>query len=174
MKEVYSYGRIGNGPKEFLQPWLTYCYDNTLGVCEMNEQELAILHLGNGNNNISITEEKRLKYPHEWKKGEFNAPDCYFVKLDEIHYVSTHYRGQNKFFSLLDSTLAPISRFGEPPIPEALSIISSMNRLQGKIATYNGIMVFSSSALPYLACYQLQAGIMHKQWSFFMMKRTIK
>lgn len=42
MKEIYSYGSIGNGPGEFLQPLLTYSYSNTFGINELNKKELAI------------------------------------------------------------------------------------------------------------------------------------
>ena len=42
-----------------------------------------------------------------------------------------------------------------------------MNRLNGKIVACNGMMAFATSRLPYLACYQLQANKMYKQWSFF-------
>ena len=167
MKELYGYGHIGNGPNEFLQPRLTYSYKNTFGLTEVNKQELTILRLDNPNNNISIIEESRLKAPYKPKKGELTPGDRYFIKLDDTHYASLLLGGKNQFFSLLDSTLTHITRFGESPIPEKLSILSSMNRLNGKIVACNGMMAFATSRLPYLACYQLQANKMYKQWSFF-------
>ncbi|MDD2286428.1 MAG: BF3164 family lipoprotein [Paludibacter sp.] len=167
MKELYSYGYIGNGPGEFLQPMLTYSYNNTFGLNELNKQELAIMQLVNSNNNLSIIEQARLKAPYEMKKGELNPPDYYFSKLNDTHYVSLLCAGQDRFFSLFDCTLTHISQFGESPIPEELSVLSSRNQLQGRIATSNGTMVFATSNLPYLSCYQLKNDKMQKQWSFF-------
>ena len=167
MKEVYSYGYIGNGPNEFLQPLLTYSYNNTFGLNEVNKQELAIMRLDSKNGSLSITEEKRLKAPYKMKKGELNPPDYKFTKLDDTHYVSFLGGGENLYFSLLDSTLTHITRFGELPIPEEVSVLTIRNRLQGHIAASNGTMVFGTSRLPYLACYQLQGDKMHKQWSVY-------
>ena len=167
MKEVYSYGCIGNGPNEFLQPRLTYSYNNTFGIDEINTQELAIMCLENQDDNILITEKTRLKAPYKPIKGELIPGDMYFIRLDNSHYASLHHGGKSRFFSLLDSTLTPISRFGESPIPEELSVISSMNRLNGKIVACDGTMVFATLNLPYLSFYQLKSGKMNKLWSFF-------
>ena len=167
MKEVYGYGHIGNGPGEFLQPLLTYSYSNTFGLNEVNKQELAIMQITSTNDNISIVEKSRLKAPYERKMGELNPPDYYFTKLDDTHYVSWLGAGENLLFSLLDSALVHINRFGESPIPEELSIINFRTRLNGPIAANDGTMVFATSKLPYLACYKLKNDILQKQWSIF-------
>lgn len=167
MKEVYSFGRKGNGPGEFIQPILTYSYDNTFGLNEVNKQELAIMQLTNNNGNISIVEQTRLKAPYNLKKGEIVPPDRHFTKLNETHYVSIVLADDGRFFSLLDSTLSHINQFGESPIAEKLPELTYMNRLQGKIAANDGSMVFATSNLPYLASYKLKNNEMQKQWGFY-------
>lgn len=170
MKEVYSFGRIGNGPGEFLQPLLTYYDGNTFGLNELNTRKLAIMELIINNGAISIIEQARLKAPHESKKGELVPADSHFAKLDENNYVSRLLGGDERFYSLLDITLTHKQQFGESPIPEEISVLTSMNRLQGNIAANNGTMVFATSYLPYLASYKLINDKMEKQWSFYYNK----
>ena len=44
MDEVCRYGKIGNGPGEFIQPLLTYAYGNTFGLrAEFAEKNDALL-----------------------------------------------------------------------------------------------------------------------------------
>lgn len=167
MKELYSYGRIGNGPGEFIQPLLTYSFENTFGLNEVNKQELAIMKLTNTNDSLSIIEQDRLKAPYKMKKNELVPPDYYFVKLNDSCYVSLLLGGKGRFFSLLDSTLIPINQFGESPISEELPVLSSRNRLQGRIAAHDGAMAFATSNLPYISCYQFTSNYMQKKWSFF-------
>lgn len=171
MKLVYQYGRLGNGPHEFLQPALTYAYQNTFGLNEVNKQELLIMEVRTDENGkLSVTEQKRLKAPYKMKKGELVLPDVFFTRLDDSHYISRICGGENNFFSLLDSNLQPIERFGESPIKEELEPLASRNRLQGKIAAYKGAMCFATNQLPYLAYYRLDSGKMHKVWSFYYRK----
>lgn len=170
MKEVCKYGTIGNGPREFIQPFLTYSYGNSFGLNEINKQELAILELQVKNGEYTISEQKRLKAPYKMKKDELALPDYYFIRLDSTHFVSQVCNGENSFFSLLDQSLQPIERFGESPIQEKLSPHASFSRLHGHIAAKDGILFFAPNELPYLACYQLQSGKMQKQWSFFYNK----
>ena len=167
MEEIYSFGRIGNGPGEFIQPILTYSHDNTFGLNEVNKHELAVMQLTNINGNISINEQARLKAPYKMKKGELVLPDFNFVKLDDTHYTSLLMAGGDRFFSLLDSSLTHIKRFGEYPIPQELSAMSSVSQLGGAIAANDGTMVFATFKLPYLACYKLINDEMQKQWSFY-------
>ena len=168
MKPVCQYGRLGNGPHEFLQPALTYAYKNTFGLNEVNKQELFIMEINpDKNGQLFVTEKKRLKAPYKMKKGELVLPDAFFTRLDDSHYISRICGGENNFFSLLDSNLQPIERFGESPVKEELSPLASRNRLQGIMATYEGAMFFAANSLPYLASYRLESGKMRKIWSFY-------
>jgi hypothetical protein len=167
MKEVGGYGRVGSGPNEFIQPLLTYSYDNTFGLNEINKKELAIMHLLIEKQNLSVIEKKRLKADTKKDEEQVFRTDYYFSRLDDEHYVSLLYDNNNKYFSLFDSTLTLISRFGESPINEKVSPSVAVNRLQGRIAACEGTMTFATSYLPYLACYQLRDTIMEKKWSFF-------
>lgn len=171
MKKVCQYGVLGNGPKEFLQPLLTYSYQKTFGINEINKQELVILEVNAApQGNLFIKEQKRLKAPYKMKKGELVLPDIFFTRLDSSHYVSLVCSGENNFFSLLDNSLQPIERFGESPIKEDLLPINSLSWLKGRIAAYDGTMSFVSNKLPYIACYRLESGKMHKVWSFYYRK----
>lgn len=167
MKEIYGYGHIGNAPKEFLQPLLTYSYNNTIGINELSKNELVILQLMKEDDQLSIIEQTRLKAPYKMKKGELVPPDYYFSRLDNSHFVSLLCAEDGRFFSLFDSTLTHLDWFGESPIPEKLPVIATRKRLKGRIAACDGTMVFTTSDMPYLACYQFKEEKMQKQWSFF-------
>lgn len=167
MKEVYSYGHIGNGAKEFLQPLLTYSYGDMFGLNDVNKNELSIMKLVKENEELSVIEQKRLKASYKMKKGGLTLRDYYFSRLDSSHYVSLLCDGDGRYFSLFDSTLTRIEWFGESPIVEELPNIALFNRLNGRIATYGGTMAFATYQLPYLACYQLKEEKMQKMWSFF-------
>lgn len=167
MKEVGEYGRIGDGPNEFIQPLLTYSYNNTFGLNEINKKELAIMQLLVEKHNLSVIEKRRLKADTKKDEEQIFRTDYYFSRLDDEHYVSLLYEKNNKYFSLFDSTLTLISRFGESPVTEEVSPSVAVNRLQGRIATCEGTMIFATSYLPYLACYQIKDTIMEKKWGSF-------
>ena len=167
MKEIGGYGTFGNGPGEFLQPSLTYVYGNTIGLSEVNKHELVRLDVSYGNGNLSVSERKRLKTPYKMKKGELVLPDYEYYRLDDKYYVSPHRGLDNDFYTLLDDSLQPVVRFGEPPIPEKLPPFAASSRLQGEIVAHEGTMFFALKDLPYLACYRLESGQMQKQWSFY-------
>ena len=167
MKEVTSYGSIGNGPNEFLQPLLTYSHNNTFGLNELNKKELAVIQLQNVGQDVSVIEKKRMKANTEKDNEEVFRTDYYFNRLDDAHYVSLLYEKNNKFYSLFDSTLTLIARFGESPVTEEVSPYVAVNRLQGKVAASEGTMVFATSNLPYLACYELKDNLMEKKWNLF-------
>lgn len=171
MKLVCQYGKLGNGPHEFLQPALTYAYKNTFGLNEVNKQELFIMEVNpDKNGQLFVTEKKRLKAPYKMKKGELVLPEAFFTRLDDSHYISRICGGENNFFSLLDSNLQPVERFGESPIKEELPPIASRGRLQGKVIAHEGVMCFATNDLPYIACYRLESGKMQKSWSFYYRK----
>lgn len=167
MKEVYSYGKIGKGPGEFIQPFLTYSDKNVFGLNEVNRQELALMELTSLAGEYSIREKVRLKAPYKRAKGELIPADLYFVKLDETHYASLLYADNGRFFSLLDSTLSHINHFGESPISEEVPYLTLFRRLNGCIAAQNGALAFAPRNLPYLSFYKLVNEEMQKQWSFY-------
>lgn len=167
-KEICTYGKTGNGPGEFIQPLLTYARNNEFGLNEINKQELAVLSINETNEGeVTVYEKKRLKAPHQRKKGEWTPADYFITKLDSLHYVSLVGVEEGRFFTLSDSTLLPIDSFGELPVKEDLSSIAARNRLSGRIATYNGRMVFGTTKLPYLASYRICNEKMEKMWSLY-------
>lgn len=168
-KEICAYGKTGNGPGEFIQPLLTYAWNNEFGLNEMNKQELAILAIDKPNTGeaIVVHEEKRLKASYQKKKGEWTPTGYFITKLDSSHYVSLVGVEDGRFFSLSNITLQHIDYFGESPIKEDLPPIAARNRLSGKIATYNGRMVFGTVKLPYLVSYKICDEKMEKMWSLY-------
>ncbi|WP_294627620.1 BF3164 family lipoprotein [uncultured Bacteroides sp.] len=167
MKKIYTYGSLGNGPGEFLQPMLTYTYKKTFGLNDINTQTLAVMSLNDNENGVVIKESSRNRVPYKRKKGELNPADYNFVKLDDKHFVSLLCGKDGSFFSLLDSNLQPLLRFGESPIEEEVSVQSSRLNLKGCLSAYDGNMVFATNKLPYLAKYHLENNVMLKDWSFY-------
>ena len=170
MEMVCTYGRIGNGPNDFLQPMLTYTTGNTFGLNDLNLSTLAIIRIEQNENSISIKEEKKMKAPYKPMKKEFVPRDICYLKLGKGHYVSSLFAGDGCFFTLSDSLLQPIMRFGESPIKEELSSVVSRSRLRGKTAVYDNTFFYATSDLPYIASYTLQKDSMIKAWSRFYRK----
>lgn len=168
MKEVCTYGNRGNGPKEFVQPLLTYACNNTFGLNEVNKQELIIMEVNKtSEGRIILNERKRLKALYKPQKNKWIPSDYYFAKLDDKHFVSLIGTETGRFFTLSDSTLSSIEHFGESPIEEELSAIAARNRLNGKLAVHKGKMVFATTKLPYLALYDMCDEKMIKKWSLY-------
>ena len=167
MDEVCRYGKIGNGPGEFIQPLLTYAYGNTFGLNEVGKQELAIMGIKQEKEKVMVYEKDRLKTQYKRQRGNWIPSDYYFVKLDEKHYVSLTGTENGKFFTLSDSAMVPIKKFGESPVEYELAAINSRNRLSGKIVAYHGKMAFATTKLPYLAFYEMNNGNMVKKWSLY-------
>lgn len=168
IEEVCTYGSRGNGPGEFVQPLFTYAYGGTFGLNEVNKQELIILEITKTNGNeITVRERKRIKAPYKRQKDKWVPADYYFVQLDEEHFVSLVGTENGRFFTLSDTTLIPIERFGDSPIEEELSAIAARNRFTGKIVARQGKMAFATTKLPYLAFYSIDGEQMVKEWSLY-------
>lgn len=117
-EKIYAYGSLGNGPGEFLQPMITYAHENTFGLNDINTQTLAVMSLNDSKDGVVVKELSRNRVPYKRKKGELNPADYNFVKLDDKHFVSLLCGKDGSFFSLLDSNLQPLQRFGNSPIEE--------------------------------------------------------
>lgn len=167
MKKIHTWGSLGNGPGEFLQPIITYAHENTFGLNDVNIQMLAVMSLKGNGNAIEIEELSRKKTPYKRVQGELNPADYNFVRLDEQHFVSLLCGKDGSFFSLLDANLQPLQRFGESPVGNKISVQSSRMNLKGYLSVHDGHMVFAPSKLPYLAKYHLENGTMVKGWNFY-------
>lgn len=168
LEEVCTYGNTGGGPTEFVQPLLTYSYGKTFGLNEVNKQELIIMEVDKtSDKGIMLHEKQRLKAPYQVQKEKWNPSDYYFVKLDDSCFVSLVGTEEGRFFTLSDSTLSVIERFGESPIEEELPAMAARNRLNGKIVASGGKMVFATTKLPYLAFYEMCNKKMVKKWSLY-------
>ena len=122
MKKIHTWGSLGNGPGEFLQPIITYAHENTFGLNDVNIQMLAVMSLKGNGNAIEIEELSRKKTPYKRVQGELNPADYNFVRLDEQHFVSLLCGKDGSFFSLLDANLQPLQRFGESPVGNKISV----------------------------------------------------
>ena len=167
VKEIGSFGGIGNGPNEFLQPVLTYAEGNTFGINDINLSSLAILQVTKVKDTVFVKELKRLKAPYKPSKEDFVPKDIRFVKLGEKNFVSNLNAGNGRFFTLFDSSLQPINRFGDAPIKDELSAYVMRSRLTGKTASNQESFFFATVDLPYLASYSLRDGDMIKDWEIF-------
>ena len=167
MEEVASYGRLGQGPGEFIQPVLTYTDGDEFAMNDLNHNVLAIIGVTEKDGGLDIRERIRLKGEYKPKKGELVPRDIMYTKIGDSHFVSKLEAGEGRFFNLLDSALVPIYSFGESPIKEEIDSYVSGNRLQGEMHVYKNKVFFGTSDLPYLASYTLCNGRMEKDWSLY-------
>lgn len=169
---VTSYGRIGQGPGEFIQPLKTHHHNNEFALNDVNKDQLSILAIDTNLDEIRIKELKQLKVNKQSAgKKEMYRHEIYISRLDDAHYVSLCRDANGRFFSLRDSALRLCSFFGASPIGEIHdkdSGIGVSGRLFGKLATNNsGSMCFAAFNLPYLSCYTLKNDTMHQRCSFY-------
>ena len=167
VEEIGSFGKIGNGPDEFLQPVLTYADGDEFGINDINLSTLSVLKIKEERNAVSAEILKKMKAPYKRIKGEFTPKDVRFIKIGNQNYVSSLCASNGQFFTLFDSELQPIARFGDSPIKEDVSTITMRSRMGGKTAVNNYSFYYAATDLPYLASYTLQNGKMKKDWELF-------
>lgn len=167
MEEVAGYGRIGQGPGEFVQPRLTYTDGNEFAMNDINHGVLAILAVSEKDGKLDVKEVKRLKGEWKPKKGEITPRDYEYKKIGDSHFVSKLMAGEGRFFNLVDSALVPVHSFGKSPIKDDVDIMVVSNRLQGQMHVYKDKMFFGTRELPYLASYTLRDGKMVNDWSIY-------
>lgn len=167
VKRIGTYGRIGNGPGEFLQPLLTFADGKCFGINDVNLSSLAILEIRKDKDTVYVDELKRLKAPYKPSKESFVPKDVRFVKLGEKNFVSSLNAGNGCFFTLFDDSLQPIARFGDAPVKDELSSYVMRSRLSGKTASNQNSFFYATIDLPYLASYSLRDGDMVKDWEIF-------
>lgn len=169
---VTSYGRIGQGPGEFIQPLKTHHYNNEFALNDVNKDQLTILAIDPNLDEIKIKELKQLKVDKQAaNKKEMLQHEVFISRLDKKHYVSLCRGANGRFFSLRDSALRLCNFFGASPIGEIHdkdSGIGVSGKLFGKLATNgNGSMCFAAFNLPYLSCYTLENEMMRERCSFY-------
>lgn len=168
VKKIGSYGEIGSGPKEFRQPVLTFAKHNKFGLNDINEKTLTILEIIHHKDSTNIIEHKRLKAPLIKQRKEYIPLDTRYMPInDGSFYISSIFMSKNKCFTLSDSTLIPVQRFGRASINEDIDGRIIRNRLNGYIATYGDRMFFATMNLPYISSYKLGNGEMQECWEKF-------
>ena len=167
VRRIGTYGSIGNGPGEFLQPLLTFADGDVFGINDVNISSLFVLQIKKDRDTVFVEELQRLKAPYKTSKEGFVPKDIRFVKLGEQNFVSSLNMGNGCFFTLFDSSLQPISRFGDAPVKDDLSPYVMRSRLSGKTASNQESFFYATTDLPYLASYSLHDGDMVKDWEIF-------
>lgn len=172
LEEVCAYGNIGEGPKEFRQPVLTDATDNTFGINEINEMQYVKLAIKQMDDKVEVYEKERYKAKYMRMEGEEYTPkDTRYMPLMNGHYyVSCFFLKDGSFFTLSDSLLRPLTRFGQSPIKEELPTRSIRNRLNGLTDVYDNRFFYATSELPYLASYTLKDNRMDLDWEIYYKK----
>ena len=172
LEEVCAYGNIGQGPKEFRQPALTTATDNTFGINEINEMQYVELAIKQVDGKVEVYEKERYKAEYMRMEGEDYTPkDTRYMPLKNGHYyVSCFFLKNGSFFTLSDSLLRPLTRFGQSPIKEELPTRSIRNRLNGHTDVHDNRFFYATCELPYLASYTLKDNRMDLEWEIFYKK----
>lgn len=169
MEEVCTYGSFGQGPNEFRQPALTVSTGNDFGINEINEMQYVKLAIEQVDGKVEVREKERHKAVYKRLKGEDYTPkDTRYMPLKNgQYYVSCFFLKDGAFFTLSDSLLQPVNRFGKSPIKEEVPTIGIRNRLNGFMDVYDTRLFYATSELPYLASYTLGSNEMDLDWEIF-------
>lgn len=159
---IYSYGTIGQGPFEFLQPLYTYCNGAEIGINDVNKNELIKLKISGDSSLVSITESERISLQSKSNiKGRFKLREMAITRLDSSSYITLHRGLDNDFFCLYDKNMSYLSSFGlspvkvksDKPLPRVCA------RLGGVLATNGkGSFCYAAYGFPYLSCYTYNKG----------------
>ena len=167
MKQFGSFGRIGNGEGEFRQPVLTFADGNMFGVNDINEMSMTIVTV-DGSGVMSVADRMKAEYKRTRNIEDYIPMDRRFTLLPETgHYVSVFMKDSASMFTLSDSRLKPLCRFGDSPVDGNLSFMGMSNYLNGFMAASGAEFFFAMNELPYLAAYALEGGAMKKKWEKF-------
>jgi peroxiredoxin len=167
LEQCGSFGRIGNGEGEFCQPVLTFADGNMFGVNDINEMSLTLVTI-EGNGAMSVADRMKAEYKRERNIDDYIPMDRRFTLLPGTgHYVSLFMKDSASMFTLSDSRLKPLCRFGDSPVEGNLSFMGMSNYLNGFMAASGAEFFFAMNELPYLAAYALEGGAMKKKWEKF-------
>lgn len=167
MKHCGSFGRIGNGEGEFRQPALTFATGNMLGVNDINEMTLTLVTI-DGIGAMSVADRMKAEYKRTRSIEDYIPMDRRFTLLPGTgHYVSLFMKDSASMFTLSDSRLKPLCRFGDSSVEGNLSFMGMSNYLNGFMAASGTKFFFAMNELPYLAAYSFEDGAMKKKWEKF-------
>lgn len=169
MEEVCTYGSFGQGPKDFRQPVLTAATGNTFGINEINEMQYVELGIEQIDGKVKVVEKERHKATYQRLKGEEYTPkDTRYMPLKNgQYYVSCFFLKDGCFFTLSDSLLQPLTRFGKSPIKEDVPTSGIRSRLNGFTDVYGSRFFYATGELPYLSSYTLNGNDMDLDWEIF-------
>ena len=167
LEQCGSFGRIGNGEGEFCQPVLTFADGNMFGVNDINEMSLTLVTI-EGNGAMSVADRMKAEYKRVRNIDDYIPMDRRFTLLPGTgHYVSLFMKDSASMFTLSDSRLKPLCRFGDSPVEGNLSFMGMSNYLNGFMAASGAEFFFAMNELPYLAAYAFEDGAMKKRWEKF-------
>lgn len=159
---IYSYGDIGQGPFEFLQPLYTYCYGDEIGINDVNKNELVKLKLNGDSRFASIRESERLSLQSKKStKGGFKLREMAITRLDSSSYITLRRGLDNDFFCLYDKNMSYLFSFGASPVDAKSDkpLPRVCARLGGVLATNGkGTFCYTAYGFPYLSCYTYKEG----------------
>lgn len=85
------------------------------------------------------------------------------AKYNEEYNIGLLLKGNDELFALLDNDYNVVSTFGENPY-EDVSMMSMLNRFQGKLKVRDEYIIYAITRLPYIVCYTIEDGIPKKLW----------
>lgn len=141
--EIASFGNIGMGPKEFVQPMLSLSFGNGLYITDLEKGLQALAKINSKTDSLEL-------FYQSCRKEEL-VTDLLHVSDDVVLYFKPD---NNKPFELCSDG----SKFqgGNWPIQE--NIINGFDVFQGAISynPQNSCFVYSTYAFPYTAVYKLR------------------
>ncbi|WP_203558151.1 BF3164 family lipoprotein [Bacteroides sp. 214] len=152
-KEVKSFGKIGEGPDEFITPRITKCLTNSFILSDLNYAKQFLIIIGSDNFSEDISPSFR---DYEIK------PENNFIYLAPNTYVSITPEASVPFNLLSESHK---SGFGKFPVTNE-KITNGINVFQG-IVQYNpnnNYLLYSIGAMSYVALYENKNNQFNLKW----------
>ena len=163
VQEIGAFGRIGRGPREFVQVEPTATAGSRFLLRNCNCFEVAMMEVMKTNDSIHVEEIDRMKYKPV-QHDDINWEPARIALVGENRIVAVTYGGKGAFFSLYDAKMTPLGTFGDPLIDEEISAFERRRCLQGSMAVDGNDFCYVAGDIPRIAYYSIIDGSPKELW----------
>lgn len=159
-KEIFTWGRVGNGPDDFFQVSCVGQDGNKMKLYDTNLRKYAEYEvLSRDSIDLNRIESRQIN------SGNISLLNIH--AMDNGAMVGFAGFGCDKMFVLLDKDFKVVKSFGEPPVegfPE-----ENFLQLYGTFASYQNKLFFASQPTGYIVCFDIDSqGSIVKNWDLFL------
>lgn len=162
MKQVSSFGNIGRGPLEFLNPWLTSSSGNKFIIHDKDNHGVSMMEVVDHGDAVEVSMKERHEISN-WKPGDtFKITNI--IRVGDKYYVGAAGKSKDAYFALLGDTLNLIKYFGDAPLKDDLNDTEMSVVYPFKLAAGDGLFIYTSYLVRSVVCYKSNGDGFEKAW----------